>query len=362
MKRRFLILLLLCAALCASLCVLTACKSGHATSGEELSSESASLESGVSEPEGNPEGGLFLPGRIEILGEGRAVMRAADVSFEDSTLTLTVNGRILCALKFDGAGNPVEEHYYPQNGGEQRTVREYEGDLLRKETVYEGDYRIVSETVYTYDGAGNLQASDKTGENAERWESEYDANGNCVKATRFRDGEQLQVTYAYDAQGRLVREAQDGAGAALNAYEYSYDEAGRLDRIYSYQFHWVEGIGVHTYDGEGRLTDLTWIDSDGNAFYDRYTYDYDENGRLVLEMEYTDYDYPWHKYTYAYDGDGNRTEHLTWVEWSGDEEDSESEWVVKEGIVASGFFRANITEGEYREILRFLSENGYAHP
>lgn len=358
MKR--MLAVLLCAALCAALCVLTACKSDPAQ-GTSDPKESVPAGSGATEPE-NPEEGIFLPGRIEILGEGRAVMRAADVSFADDTLTLVVDGRVLCELKFDEAGNPVEEHVYPINGGELHTERVYADGLLMKKNVLDGGVPVYTEK-YEYDANGKETAMTRTGHDPYRRERVYDENGNCIRETsNDMYGLRLQRVCTYDAQGRLIREEQDGAQADLRTYEYSYDEAGRLDRITRYEFHWVQGIGVHTYDGEGRLTDLTWIDSDGNAHYDRYTYEYDENGRLVVEMEYTLYDYPWHKYTYAYDGDGNRTERLTWVEWTGGEENSEREWSVSEGSKASGFFRANITEGEYREIQRFLSENGYPLP
>ena len=351
MKRIFALLLLLALALCA----LTACKSGKIDAGTEPESASEPEESAEPGPE-ESNSAYFLPGRITVLGYEGEVQYTGDITYADHTLTVSNNSRTTYVLKIDEAGNPVQESFYDQNGSELRTERTYENGLLMTEYIY-SDNLQVSFAVYEYDENGNELMMQQTGWYASGRKSEYDKNGNCTLLILYDEtgDESLRREYTYDGQGRLIREKESGRQADSFSYEYSYDEQGRLDRTTRYLFHWVELIGVHTYDEEGRLIDLTWVDSDGNALYDRHSYLYNENGDLEKDIYYSDSEHPWNETVYAYDGNGNPTEKLVWMSL-------QSERIVKEGRTASGYFRADITEKEYQTILSFLRANGYDLP
>lgn len=336
---------LLAAVLLVSLC---ACTEQEAAESDEADSdaESAGLE---------PEGGCLLPGRIEILMEGGAVNYAVDLSYADRTLTVSAGDRICCVLEFDEAGNPVQEIVCDQNGDEMRIERKYEDGLLMTEFIYDGKTRV-SIAKYEYDGNGNELVMNRTGWYAERRESEYDANGNCVQQITYHDTgeEKRNCVYAYDEQGRLVHK-EDSYDIGYT-YDYSYDALGRLDRTTQYYFGVaVAMIGVNTYDEAGRLIDQTWTDGEGYEKFERYSYLYDENGNLVKSTEYASGDYPWHETTYAYDENGNCTERLLWT-------DLDDEKTVKGGSRASSFLRADVTEEMYQAISAFLKSHNYDLP
>lgn len=340
---------ILCFLLAAVLLVgLCACTEQDAAESSEAGSETESAE-----PE--PEGSCFLPGRIEILTEGGKVSYAADLSYDAGTLTVSAGGRTCLVLELDEAGNPVREICYDQNGGEMRVERAYEDGLLMTEFIYDGKTRV-SIAKYEYDGNGNELSMQRTGWYAGRRENEYDANGNCVKQITYDQNgeEQRRCEYTYDAQDRLIHK-EDSYDIGYT-FDYSYDGLGRLDRTTKYYFGMVVAmIGINTYDEAGRLIDQTWVDGEGYAGYERYSYLYDENGNLVQATEYENGDYPWHETTYAYDENGNRAEKLLWT-------NLDEERTIKEGSRASSFFRADITEEAYQAIAAFLALHKYDLP
>ena len=162
-------------------------------------------------------------------------------------------------------------------------------------------------THYTYDLAGRLvreliPTGDGAADPAYRMtEYAYDANGNRIKETRFggsytedgirkEAGNDLTLTFAYDARNRLVR-VEDSLGARA---AYRYDTRG--NRISEEQL---------ISDGE----------EGGRRVMRKIRYRYDKAGRLVEKREILDSglaeegkNSPETAITrYAYDANGNRT-------------------------------------------------------
>ncbi|MCH5262821.1 MAG: AHH domain-containing protein, partial [Lachnospiraceae bacterium] len=195
--------------------------------------------------------------------------------------------------------------------GPEGTIEETYAYDLRGNCIRRTDARGCS-TYYTYDLLGRLvQELVPVGEEASavtyrKTSYEYDDNGNRIKEIRhggnygaegelLTEGEDLTLTFAYDARNRLVR-VEDGQGARVS---YRYDARG--NRIGEEQVirsgedkEGNEGGRTvlkkikYTYDKAGRLTEKKEILDSGlaeeagtTAVTAVTTYTYDENGNRI---------------------------------------------------------------------------------
>jgi len=168
-------------------------------------------------------------------------------------------------------------------------------------------------TYRVYDLCGRLtrelvQTGEDTADQAYRMTTyEYDGNGNRVKETRhggsygaegelLEKGEDLTLTFAYDARDRLVR-VEDSLGARVS---YRYDARG--NRTYEEQ---VVRKGEDPASGRGQE----------RTVLKKTRYRYDRAGRLIRKTELLDDGLspaPVEAVTgYAYDANGNLTETTT---------------------------------------------------
>ncbi len=136
----------------------------------------------------------------------------------------------------------------------------------------------------------------------------HDARGMVTGVERFRDLSGLQPagtsTMAYDAKGRLTAlEHRSAADAVLAKYDYTYDLAGQmltaddqLDAItYDYDLlgqltsadRTANPDETYTYDelGNREGDDIEVTAGNRLAADDRFDYDYDNNGDLILRSE-----------------------------------------------------------------------------
>ena len=133
----------------------------------------------------------------------------------------------------------------------------------------------------------------------------------------------------FDAQGRVIRETQTlvGATAPTRVFEYRYDAAGNT--VYEYS-KWGNSVETTTseYDAAGNLVYSKTLNQDGRATnivkqtyneagqilskettstgltWDKTTYTYDENGRLVNEYISRPNAMVGRDITYTYNEDG----------------------------------------------------------
>ncbi|MHC4867889.1 MAG: hypothetical protein ACYTEX_27780, partial [Planctomycetota bacterium] len=140
------------------------------------------------------------------------------------------------------------------------------------------DYNNGNVAEYTYNAVNRLT-------NLTNWQTsakvtplssytyELSPDGQRTKATEVTEGAETVINWTYDDLNRLIREDYNAPGDANDyGHEYVYDIVGnRLERN-------VVGDDPNTTYAYNDNDQLTWETTDGNTI----TYDYDDNGALVL--------------------------------------------------------------------------------
>ena len=202
--------------------------------------------------------------------------------------------------EFDQAGNLIHKVQYDENG-EIRLDFEYQYDnfgnqIFSKEKNVE-EKKMLSWDEWEYDAAGNMLKH-----------FEYDGVGDLDYGEQFK----------YDANGNLTEEKKLGYdGYVYDWYGYEYDEQNRETKEITYNedgsiYKWIE----KEYDEQGNLVKVTEGDEQKVIYIDEFQYNengkntkhyrfipsneqqhlikewiYDEQGRLLEEIEYLEYLY-----------------------------------------------------------------------
>ncbi len=253
---------------------------------------------------------------------------------------------------YDKNGNKIDENYIVDmtGGGRERKGWEYDeyGNELSCFYVDENGEKgyVLREFVYTYDQFGNVTSYTETSrtyghkENVETINIDitYDDNnrkifalhtdekgkGVCeyewayyddgtVKEEIYRYGNAtkgytLIITEVYDKYGNLVK-VTDSNGSIS---EWEYDENGNLlsKKIYDEEEEYYEAE-KYTYDGEGRLVRTDTYFTDPEKIASSYTYEYDEDGILVVTSMLDEDGNVRNEETYEYDEEKNITKKIT---------------------------------------------------
>lgn len=176
-----------------------------------------------------------------------------------------------------------------------RLVRKTLPDRSRIDYTYDPASRVTgvgysssaaSATTYQYDAAGRpVGITDATGATS----LEYDETGRLVAET---DGSGDELSYAYDAGGRLQSISYPDAGKV----SYAYDKANQMTSLTDWSgrvttFGWTEdgelsaqgtpnGVAeVDEYDAAGRVSTITA--ARGSTQLAAFSYDYDDAGQLA---------------------------------------------------------------------------------
>jgi RHS repeat-associated protein len=150
----------------------------------------------------------------------------------------TMRDYVLADTTYDGAGNPVKQ----VTGNGTATVTATYDRMGRVVTATEDPAGLARTTAYTYDAAGHVTRTSRTGKasnvpwamgtDAEVVDVTYDDSGNAVKQTTSTGDTTLVSTSAYDQRGMLVADTdprgnQPGADPAAYTTNYTYDELGQ---------------------------------------------------------------------------------------------------------------------------------------
>lgn len=235
--------------------------------------------------------------------------------------------------------------------------------ICATEKEYDADGSLMYTTTYKYNEKTNtITRTDIDPEYPEDsfvWEDIYDDEGFLVRYNHIENGELLSYTlYEYDKDGNKIGEKDYDDGKLFSEYkrefdEYgnlvcitNYDESGNISYRYEYEYEYNDdgkpvscvyysdgnrdGYREYKYYEDGTLKTETYSNTDGEfsstteynkdgkeirytSYYDygddyteasEYTYEYDENGNLVLEKSYLDGDIE-HMYKYEYDKNNN---------------------------------------------------------
>ncbi len=111
---------------------------------------------------------------------------------------------------YDDLGNLIERRQQDEDGEvESLEQYEYEGELLKKETVYGSEQEFISEAIHTYDDKKNLIETKSRGKEDHedvRMVYEYDEKGNRDCAERYNKEGQImaRTTFTFDDKGNVI--------------------------------------------------------------------------------------------------------------------------------------------------------------
>ncbi len=218
--------------------------------------------------------------------------------------------------EYNEQGNVIQQSLFAADGRETLYRGYVYGDPATagikaatpwKTLHYDPNTAALLETVFTYDGMGNLQQVTDANANGTTYTYDtmnrplrveqpdkvvttyaYDRHGNLSSVT---DADSHRTIYQYDDMGRLAQTVSPDTGTTT----YCYDAAGNL-RFKTWNQHTTE----YRYDGLGRLINILYADPAQNV-----TLDYDKGrgdylkGRLARVTDAAG------TVTYSYDGAGN---------------------------------------------------------
>lgn len=192
------------------------------------------------------------------------------------------------------------------------------GDPL-EELQIEEDGTVECRKEWTYDENGNLirYLSDR-GSIVTNEEYTYDENGRKIEyeyrhERLFDRPWHLRTTYAYDTDGNLsrateYREMNYGWITSEETVYSDYDENGNatVEQIKQYSAAIIDAHTENTYDKNGNLLSSLIYDPYGNLIQSE-TYQYDAEGREILQESYDAKENTTYRFESAYDENGVRT-------------------------------------------------------
>ena len=153
---------------------------------------------------------------------------------------------------------------------------------LYKQNLSGKDYfESMSSLTFTYDENGNMVKIKRHGTTEEKTRDlinlERDASGKLVGANSVdEDGNKKNLTFTYDAQGRLNQEESNSSNGY---YQYTYNENGQLLQVEFYRESPAAVLCLYkyTYDTDGKLTKVEYSGTKNKMV--EVTFTYDDQGR-----------------------------------------------------------------------------------
>jgi YD repeat-containing protein len=130
---------------------------------------------------------------------------------------------------YDSFGNLIERKQVDEDEVlESLEQYVYEGEVLKKESVWDGDMQLISEAIHTYDAQGNLTETHTRGQEDHeevRMVYEYDEKGNRDCAEKFsKDGQIVsRTTFTFNEKGNVI-ETFDEDTTTSKTTKFQYDE------------------------------------------------------------------------------------------------------------------------------------------
>ena len=190
------------------------------------------------------------------------------------------------------------------------------GDLLSRVIKYNDKHYETTINEYYEDGTISKCTMYTGSENELDEITEYDKNGNQISFNMVRYG--LFIEYTYDENNRvLTRKTYDEDVLSVDM-KYTYFDDENVVEIYTvdtdYDYPKYEKIYYHE-DGREKLKESWNIDDNGEYIDHRWTeYEYNDNNELILEREYTRDD-AYGDITYKYDENGRVIEEIQYYTW-----------------------------------------------
>ena len=209
-----------------------------------------------------------------------AMGRTSRVDYYGAGADTSVDSGYYLSYQYDGNGNLLEEQV-TQDGQTEITAYAYDS-MNRMIQITQGKESVGALPVtYTYNSADQIVSAS--------YPKEDNQSGVAAQGIGMQT-----LSYTYDSYGRVT-------GIQLgtqNVREYGYTSGGDLDYVKDYRDFARAGTGYvqakYTYDSVGAVAKITYHDYAGpeaaGVKKEEYTLTYDNNGNILSEMAYTNYD------------------------------------------------------------------------
>ena len=96
------------------------------------------------------------------------------------------------------------------------------------------------------------------------------------------------VRFVLDGKGNVTEERSSRMGAPLPTFYYYYDADNHLTDIVRYSLRAARllPIEMFEYGEDGRVSSALIVPEEGNSFYEKWFYEYDEKGLKVKDFCY----------------------------------------------------------------------------
>ena len=171
-------------------------------------------------------------------------------------------------------------------------ISRYANGRLVRNTDTSDTYQSVTE--YQYDTEGHIISIVNTSIETDNqlkaveqhiWSYDPAAKGKPIGMVKIKNGnDTTYVRFISDEKGNIVEERSKRLGEDLPTIYYYYDEDNRMTDIvrYSPRAKRLLPIDVFEYE-EGRLRSMLVVPEEGNSFYQKWYYTYDEEKGLRVK-------------------------------------------------------------------------------
>ena len=171
-------------------------------------------------------------------------------------------------------------------------ISQYVNGRMVKETDTSDTYQ--SETTYEYDPDGHIMSVSNTSIETDNqvkaselhlWSYDPAHPGKPVSMLKIKNGKDTTyVQFVSDEKGNIVEERSTRLGGNLPTIYYYYDDGNRMTDIvrYSPRAQRLLPLEIFEYE-EGRLRSMLVVPEEGNSFYQKWFYSYDDEKGLKIK-------------------------------------------------------------------------------
>lgn len=173
--------------------------------------------------------------------------------------------------KYDATGKLIQKVIIQESTLTGKTIFTYIGDNVNEEISYDGNGKLLSKTIYSYENEGKIIRSSKFNANGERGVSSLkilDDVGNLIEYNKYDPYNNFYSNFrdSYDAYGNIITESNNyGKSSSSRSHEYEYDKQGNWikDKIKSNDIYVIEKRTIEYYQkNDSKELNISSLDAD----------------------------------------------------------------------------------------------------